>query len=119
MKARTKAVNLMAIVLAVLLAMATGASADTCDKGSDELEVRIARIAILRVQGRPQREIDEAVFEALRRGILVTGCPGASRRAEALGRQLLDLDPAEYATAILQMLVDESLRTEAEREGVR
>ncbi len=104
-----------AAATAVLIALAgttlpaqTARADEACREWWKEHHRWKAEVVRRYLHGAPQRELDDAVFELLQREAWLTSCvaSGARAREAMLGWRLVHLVPDEFASAVVDSLLD-------------
>ncbi len=104
---RRSRLGLCAAALALLSASGAGA-AESCREWRDE-HTRWKGEALWRaLSGASQHELDSAVFELLQREAYLTSCEVSLQgaRADLVGWRLLGRAPEEYASAVLESVLE-------------
>ena len=101
-----------AVVAAAVLALSGVASADSasCREWSAEHVQWKTEVMRRFLGGAPQRAVDEAVFEMLQREAYLTACdiPVEVARCEMVGWRLGERPADEYASAVLESVLDQA-----------
>ncbi len=101
----------VAAALLAVAALGAGRSAGANESCREWMaEHRHWKVEVVRryLHGGPERELDEAVFELLQREAYLTSCEQsvAGARDELVGWRLVGRLPEEYASAVLESLLD-------------
>ena len=100
------------VAAAVVLALSGVASADSASCREWRAEHVQWKTEVMRrfLGGAPQRAVDEAVFEMLQREAYLTACdtPVEVARCEMVGWRLGDRPADEYASAVLESVLDQA-----------
>lgn len=101
------ATGLIAAMGVSLWAGAAAATSPTCRDWQDEHRAWKTRAVKLYLDGSAQRELDAALFEMIQREAWLTACDLSieGARAELVGWRLVDRDPDEYGSAVVESVL--------------
>ena len=96
------------IVASLVVGASAFAESDSCREWAGEHRRFKAVVVRSYLRGAPQRELDEAVFELLQREAYLTSCEQSVRtaREDLVGWRLVGRVPEEYASAVLESLLE-------------
>jgi hypothetical protein len=117
-------VGLAMALVGALVSTSARAAGDPCREWQDEHAMWRSEVVRLYLNGASQRALDEAVFELVQREAYLTSCPASvpAARPVMVGWRLVDRSPDDYASAVVESLLEQagfdlSLRSLVGRES--
>jgi hypothetical protein len=103
-------VGLAMALVGALASTSARAAGDPCREWQDEHATWRSEVVRLYLRGASQRALDEAVFELVQREAYLTSCPASVpvARPVMVGWRLVDRSPDDYASAVVESVLEQA-----------